>query len=280
MIEERKIELAELTVSMPAYNTGRYIGAAIESVLRQRGVDFELIVVDDASTDNTAKVASSFKDPRVKVVRNSINRGVSFCHNLVLAQSASPFIAHVDSDDLLLPNALKKMVATLGSDPHIGQAHCYFFDINEAGKTTRQAFCARKKQFLKDRPRDMDYKRELPIRGCVINHLRTYRREVFDKVGYFNEKLRIAEDFEMALRILDKFRIQLVPEFLYCLRLHPTSTTNRSGKTSFAFLLQRWMICRRLARTGQVKFWNEKQYDLNKLMAQSLHKFLQDLIFS
>jgi len=265
---------------MPAYNTERFIGKAMESVLRQTGIDFELIVVDDASRDNTAEVALSFNDPRVKVLRNSVNRGPAFCHNLVIARSISPFITHVDSDDLVLPSAFRKMIEALRTNPDAGQAHCYFFDIDEAGKTTAAAFRARKEQFLKDRPPDMDYKRELLVRGTVINHLRTYRREIFDRVGQFNERLRYAEDFEMALRILDKSSIRLVPEFLYCLRLHPGSTTRRMASTSLGFFLYRVWICWQLSKTGQVRFLKNGEYNLNLLVFRGFQKLLQDLLYS
>ena len=270
--------MPELVVSMPAYNTERYIGEAIESVLRQTGVDFELFVVDDGSQDNTRKVALSFKDPRVKVFRNSRNRGISFCHNRVISESASPFIAHVDSDDLVLPHALNRMVAALKSDAHIGQAHCYFFDIDEQGKATREA--VRKERFLKTRPADMDYKRELLIQGTVINHLRTYRREVFEKVGYFNERIRCGEDYEMALRIIDQFTIKLVPEFLYCLRLHQNSITKRVGLTTFGFFLQRLSICRELLQADQVSFLKDEKYNPNRLLIQSFRQMIRDLVFN
>jgi glycosyltransferase involved in cell wall biosynthesis len=269
--------MPELTVSMPAYNTERFIGEAIEGVLRQTGIDFELLVVDDGSQDDTGKVALSFKDPRVKVFRNSRNRGISFCHNRVISESASAFIAHVDSDDLVLPHALNRMVTKLKSDPRIGQVHCYFFDIDEDGKVMREAF--RRKQFLKNRPPDMDYKRELLIQGTIINHLRTYRRQVFAKVGYFNEQIRFGEDYEMALRIIDKFTIKLVPEFLYCLRLHQNSTTKRVGYTSLRFFLQRLSMCRELLKTNQVNFLKEKKYNPNKLLMKSLYNILRDLAF-
>src|SRR6478735_4693494 len=106
--------MPEVTVSMPAYNTERYIGAAIQSVLRQTELDFELLVVDDGSTDSTEAVARSFDDPRIRVFRTGTNRGASFCHNLAIAQSAAPSIAHIESDELVRPGALKKMVAALG----------------------------------------------------------------------------------------------------------------------------------------------------------------------
>ena len=79
--------MPELTVSMPAYNTGKYIGQAIASVLRQQGIDFELVVVDDSSTDNTVDVVRSFRDPRVRLIENSERMGIGYCHNLVVKMS-------------------------------------------------------------------------------------------------------------------------------------------------------------------------------------------------
>jgi glycosyltransferase involved in cell wall biosynthesis len=262
--------MPELTVSMPAYNTGRFIGRAIESVLQQQGIDFELIVVDDGSQDNTAEVVRSFHDPRVRLIRNTQNRGIAYCHNLVIDQSTSPFIAHVDSDDIVLPGAFQKLVAKLKSDPMIGQAHCYSFAVNEQGKTTPEAFRRRKELLLTLRPPDMDYKRELLVQGSVMNHLRTYRREVFQVVGRFNEKLRYGEDLEMGLRIIDKYKIALVPEFLYCVRKHQTNTSRSLRFKPLRFWLQRLVFCCQLTRKGQLSFVKQRQYAVTKFMLVGL----------
>src|SRR5437879_11278438 len=117
--------MPELTVAMPAYNTGRYIGEAIESVLRQEGVDFELVVVDDGSADDTVRVVRGFPSPRIRLIENGARRGIAHCHNVVLERSTAPFLAHVDSDDLILPGALRKLVAAVRSAPRVGQAYCH-----------------------------------------------------------------------------------------------------------------------------------------------------------
>ena len=99
---------------MPAYNSASFIGAAIESVISQVDVDFELIVVDDGSEDDTIEIVKRFRDPRIRVLENHRNRGIGYCHNQVLEQSRAPFIAHVDSDDVVLrPDALKKLLEKL-----------------------------------------------------------------------------------------------------------------------------------------------------------------------
>jgi GT2 family glycosyltransferase len=267
--------MPELTVSMPAYNTAKYIGAAIESVLRQRGVDFELMVVDDASQDDTARVARSFKDPRVRVFVNRVHLGISACHNLVIQRSNAPFIAHVDSDDIVLPHAFRKLVAELASDSTIGQVHCYFLEIDESGKTTGAAVRARRNRLLATRPPGMDYKRELIVRGTVTNHLRTYRREVFQTVGYFNESLGYAEDYEMALRIVDRYKIKLVPEFLYAFRQHGGSTTKRFDLSSVELFCQRIRICRELYRRDKLSYLKSREYNLNKLILLGLWEIVR-----
>jgi glycosyltransferase involved in cell wall biosynthesis len=261
---------------MPAFNSVRYIGAAIESVLAQTGVDFELIVVDDGSADDTAGVVRGFKDPRIKLLVNGRNRGISFSHNLVLAHSTAPFVAHVDSDDLVLPGAFMTMLQAMESDPRVGQAHCYFREIDGSGAAAQSHPRARRSRFHINRPRGIDYKHELLTRGSVINHLRTYRREVFAAVGGFDERIRYGEDFEMALRIIDRFEIKLVPEFLYCQRIHPQSATERARCTSVGFLWQRYRICRRLAKNQRVSFLNEPRYRPGRHALVNLYRIMSE----
>jgi glycosyltransferase involved in cell wall biosynthesis len=259
---------------MPAFNSARYIGRAIESVLAQTGVDFELIVVDDGSLDGTADRVRAFKDPRLTLIVNARNRGISFCHNLVLAHSATPFIAHVDSDDLVLPGAFATMLQAVESDARIGQAHCYFREIDGSGAAAKSNPRARRSRFHINRPEGIDYKRELLTRGTVINHLRTYRRAVFAAVGGFDERIRYGEDFEMALRIIDRFEIKLVPEFLYCQRIHSRSATARARCTSLGFLWQRYRMCRRLAKTRRVSFLNESRYRPGRHALMNLYRIM------
>ncbi len=258
--------MPELTVSMPAYNTGKYIGEAIESVLRQEGIDFELIVVDDGSEDNTTEVVQSFKDPRIRLIKNEKNMGIAYCHNLVIEQSTSPFIAHVDSDDIVLPGAFRKTVDSLKSSPRIGQVHCYYLVIDEDGRRIGDSSSNRRPV--------IDYKRELLVRGGVINHLRTYRREAFDVVGKFNEKLKYGEDCEMALRIVDKYDIKLVPESLYCLRRHKNNTSQSLQFRELRFWWQRVFFCRRLLKSNKIQFLKQKEYNLNRLMIMGLYRAL------
>ena len=252
--------MPELTVSMPAYNAERFIGESIQSILNQESVDFELIVVDDGSTDGTSPVVESFKDQRIKLIKNDKNKGIGYCHNLVIEASQSPFIMHVDSDDYILAGAFRKMLAKIKSDPNIGQVHCYYYDIDDGGTTTRESFRERRRQFLDFIHPHMNYRRELLIHGSVMNTLRTYRREVFITVGKFNERLTFGEDYEMAVRLIDKWDIALVPEFLYHRRVHGDNTAHSLRLKFLRFWLRRVFIVRRLRNQGQASYLREKEF--------------------
>jgi len=260
-----------VTVSMPAYNSGKYIKEAIESVLRQDSLDFELIVVDDASCDNTAEIVLSFRDPRIRLIRNKKNMGIGYCHNLVIKHSQSPFIAHVDSDDLIVPGALEKMLTAIKSDSHTGQVHCYFFDIDEAGIVTREKFRVRRRRVLETRPAHMDYEQELLVHGTVINALRTYRKEIFDQIGYFNDQIRYDVDYEMAVRILDQYDIKLVPEFLYVRRIHKGNTTESLPFRSLRFFVQRVVVYQHLLKRENIRFLKRANYSLIRLASMRLY---------
>ncbi|MFI5365064.1 MAG: glycosyltransferase [Candidatus Binatia bacterium] len=258
--------MPEVTVSMPAYNAAKYIQQAIESVLRQEDIDLELLVVDDGSTDGTVAVVAACTDPRVRLLRNPCRRGIGYCHNLVLRESRSPFIAHVDADDFLRSGALRKVVDALRSDAGVGQAHCYFLDVDSDGRAARDACRQRWTSFRRNRPPTLDYQTAVVSAAGVINHLRTYRRSVLAELGGFNERIPFAVDYDMALRILDRYRIKLVPEFLYCRRVHHENTTESLRFKRIRFWAQQYRIRRQLVRAKRVHFLSGVQFDVHKLL--------------
>ena len=262
--------MPELTVAMPAYNTARYIKDAITSVLRQQAVDFELIVVDDGSNDPTAEVVRSVDDGRVRLLRNPRRRGIGFCHNLIIRESRAPFIAHVDSDDVVRKaDAFAKLLRKIRNSERIGQVHCYHFPIDAQGRVTRQAFCQARKRLRASKKPDLDYRRHLLVHGTVNNHLRMYRKSVFEHIGMFNEEIGYGEDYEMALRLVDKYEIALVPEFLYAVRKHGRNTSDLRFRR-IRFWWQRLSFCNRLLKTGEIRFPREKRYSKNRLMVVGL----------
>ena len=257
-----------LTVAMPAYNAGAYIHQALASVLSQQGVELEVIVVDDGSKDDTGIVARSMGDSRCRVIEHPRRRGIGSCHNRVLAESRFSVIAHVDADDILRPGALAKTFDALQSDPKVALAHCYYFDVDQHGKTTRAEFRARRQNFRRHRPVEFDYREALRRSPSYANALRTYRRSVLTDLGGFNEALPYGVDYDMALRVLEHHELRLVPEFLYIRRVHPTNTTESLVFKRHRLWLRKYLIRRSLLRRGQITYWEDAHFDLANFLAQ------------
>jgi glycosyltransferase involved in cell wall biosynthesis len=240
--------LPAVAVSMPAYNAARFLAQAIASVLGQEGVRIELVVVDDGSKDGTADVAAGYADRGVRLLRNHERRGIGHCHNRVLAETSSPLIAHVDADDVIVPGALAKLANAVLSDPRAGQAYCDFYPIDQRGVASPAETERWRLHFARHRAPPIDHARELVVHGMVVSALRTYRRVVFDAVGGFDETLPWAVDYEMALRIAERFTFVHVPEMLYGRRHHGDGATQHLSAKPWRFWRMRWKLVRRQLR--------------------------------
>lgn len=239
---------AEVTVSMPACNAGAFIREAIASVLRQEGIALELIVVDDGSTDDTADVVRSIPDPRVTLLRNTRRLGIGASHNAALEHSSAPYIAHVDADDFLLPGALAKGVRALAGAPRAGQSYAYAYEVDEQGWLSAGEFVGQRQRVRRHLGLLSDYRRSLIVHGMVVNPLRIYRRDVIKIVGPFDERRRYGIDYEMALRIADRFDVVSVPGFLYCQRVHSGNTQQNLRCRALRFWWDRMRTCRALLK--------------------------------
>lgn len=100
-----------ISIIVPAYNSSKHISKTIESVLTQTFSDWEMLIVDDCSTDNTVEIVSAFADERIKLIRNDINTGAAGARNKAIRIAKGPYIAFLDSDDMWLPEKLEKQLA-------------------------------------------------------------------------------------------------------------------------------------------------------------------------
>ena len=189
------------TVVMAAYNAAATVEAAIRSVLAQTRGDFELVVVDDGSTDETAaRVRALQADPRVRLVRQE-NRGLAVARNVGIASGTGPLVSMLDSDDLWLPGYLEEMGEALAANPDAGFAYTDAWVLDdETGRVQRAS--AMTYQDPPDPPpaEPEAFFAELLHRNFVFTST-TVRREVLEEVGSFRESLQAAEDYELWLRI-------------------------------------------------------------------------------
>jgi glycosyltransferase involved in cell wall biosynthesis len=240
--------LPELTISMPARNAARHVHAALESVLAEQSVEMEVIVVDDASTDDTAARVIALGDSRVRLLGTAERRGIGWCHNLALRNSTAPFVAHVDADDLVVPGALATMVAALRAAPRAGQAYCDFIVTGPDGRVTEELADEWRCFFEHARRPPIDHRRQLLTYGMTVNHLRTYRREALDDIGGFDEQLPWAVDYEAALRLAERWEFLHVAAPLYIKRVLAEGASESVRFKSARFWAMRWRLARRALR--------------------------------
>ncbi len=193
------IKKVQVSVIIPSYNRGWIIKEAIDSVLAQDYRDFELIVVDDGSTDNTSEILDSYKDD-IKVFFQD-NNGVSAARNRGIAASLGRFVAFLDSDDLWLPQKLSTQVAFFNNTPDALICQTEELWIRNGIRVNP------KKRHKK--PSGMIFEPSLAL--CLVSPSAVMiRRSLFDRVGNFDETLPACEDYDLWLRITCRFPVHLI----------------------------------------------------------------------
>jgi glycosyltransferase involved in cell wall biosynthesis len=204
-----------VSVVIPTYNRAGLLAEAIETVLQQTHQHFEIIVVDDESTDNTAEVANRY---HVRYIFQK-NQGVSAARNTGILASKGEFIALLDSDDRFFPGALASGLRVLQQHPECMLATGDFSFMSQDGKWMRPS----RKPFIKG-----DYYTNL-LRSNFIEMTATclFRREVFDRIGLFDPSLGGGEDYDLYLRIVREFPIICHPTVVAEYRSHQVSLSKR-----------------------------------------------------
>ncbi|WP_218092952.1 glycosyltransferase [Paenibacillus solanacearum] len=196
--EAKERQSPMFSVIIPTYNRDQYIGRAIESVLKQTYKDFEVIVVDDGSTDNTAKVVQSY-DARVRYVYQK-NSGPSEARNTGIRFAKGTYIAFLDSDDAFLPNKLLRNKQFLDKHPSCRFLYSWYYD--RKGDRKRKIVRKVRTPSKLNKFRYYLYKRKFTIRTSTA----VIHRSCFDKVGLFNPNYRYSQDWDMWLRLARYYR--------------------------------------------------------------------------
>lgn len=207
----------KVTVVVPAYNVGSYMRQSLESLERQSLQSFEVIIVNDGSTDNTESIAQEFcdRDRRFKVLTKT-NGGLSSARNAGIRHAQSNYIAMLDGDDLYEPDKLASHVRHLDRDRQIGVVYSASKVIREDGRPTFMT--------LSGRPLSSNLVFSLLCKNFFGHGSNAvFRREIFEQVGEFDETLRSSEDIDFWLRIASDGRWSFYrePKPLSCYRVRP-----------------------------------------------------------
>lgn len=217
--------MPKVTVVIPTYNYARFLGEAIQSVLNQSFTDFELIVVDDGSTDNTKEVVESFKDPRIRYIHQE-HRGVTVAENAGHKASRSEYITGLGADDIYLPQNLELKVKVLDARPELALvcSDAYIFDDRTGAILGRRWHDKPFHYWVDPRRAARDPLKELLARGCFIAPQSALSRsKVEEEVGLFDESLASHEDWDLYVRILKRFPIETMDIPLLKIRQHGVS---------------------------------------------------------
>jgi len=205
----------KVTVFVPVYNRERYIAQAIESILTQTFSDFELLLLDDGSTDHSVEVMRSYRDPRIRIVCNSENLGIAPTRNKGAQLARGEYLALLDSDDYAYPTRLAEQIAFLGQ-------HADYAAVGSWVAIQREGRSPRKIGLL---PVSSDDVRARFLFHCsVANASMMVRTAIIRDYGY-NNAYAVCSDYDLWTRIVRSYKLGNLPRFLVCRRMHAGRVT-------------------------------------------------------
>lgn len=204
----------EVSIIMSTYNSAATVGEAVASILNQSYDDFEFLIVNDGSTDRTDEILAGFHDPRLRIIDNGSNIGLTRSLNKAIAASHGRYIARQDADDISMPERLQKQTAFLDEHPEVALLGTSRATLDDAGRMVSTTIM----------PEEPDFRRLLKS-NCLVHGSIMIRREILLELGCYNEDFRQSQDYELWLRVARTQRIMNLQEPLYGVRRHSERVT-------------------------------------------------------
>ncbi len=230
--------MKKLCVVIPSYNHGKFLKKAIDSVLNQTYKDFELIIIDDASTDNSRKIIDSYKDPRIIKYYNAENQGAVVTLNQLIEFANSEYIALLNSDDYWEPTKLQKQIDYL--DTHKDKAACFTLAdfVDEKDNLILENDNFNVKIFNQRNRKQSEWYRYFFDNGnCLCHPSVMIRKEVYLKIGKYKNTYRQLPDFEFWIRLIKQYDIYIIQENLTHFRILSSHSKNTSFLNDKSFNL-------------------------------------------
>lgn len=223
--------MAIVSVIVPCYNYARYLGACLESILQQRGfLDFEVILIDDASPDAPEEAVKRFQDPRICFIRHPRNMGHLATVREGFRRATGRYLARLDADDFWHPDFLKTTVSALEGNPEVGLVHTHYALVDAQGR------------ILPERARPIPFRhgyKGSPLPALLLESYLPpvaclFRRECLGSPeAFFEEAVPYSEDWQLCLRVALRHPFYFVDEVLAFYRVHEANlhvSLARSGK--------------------------------------------------
>jgi len=205
-----------VTVLMPVYNGAVYLRQSIESILSQSFSSFEFLIVDDCSNDDSAAIAASYPDKRMRVVRSPNRLGICGALNLGLSQSLGKYVARMDADDISRPDRLEKQVLLMKGNDRLGFCGSWALRFGEG-----------QGRFVQKMPTGHENIRaHLLFDNPIVHSSVMLRRSVLERHSLrYREEFRNAEDYDLWTRMIEHCRADNIPDTLLEYRVHSASVT-------------------------------------------------------
>lgn len=231
--------MKQISIIIPCRNAERYIRATLASILAQRDVDLEVVLIDDGSTDRSNDIARDMNDARIRIVPGP-QRGISAAFNAGLDAASGENVARCDADDLYPPDRLAWQVKFLNDHPAFGAVCGYFSTITSAGRHVADAYFNEPAQEITDELRS----------GVGRSHMcaYTFRTVLLRQIGGCREWFLTSEDRDLQYRLAEVTRVWFEPKSSYLYRLHDQSVTHTQKLAARGFyeqMAKRFQVQRR-----------------------------------
>lgn len=210
-----------VTIFIPVYNAEEFLYATVCSALDQTFTDFELLVVDDGSTDNSMAILKSFNDSRLRVVKNECNKGRPFTRNRGIELARGEYLAVLDADDLVVPERLSRQVEFLDQHPDVVAVGSSALYIDSSGNIA--SLCQVPTE-------SKDIRRKIFCNNCFFHSSVMFRRQALIDIGGYNLAFPQAQDYELFLRLCEHHSLANIKDPLIKYRFH----SNQVSQTKLA----------------------------------------------
>lgn len=197
----------QVSIIIPVFNGARFISDAIDSIFRQTFQDFEVIMIDDGSTDETREIVSRY---RGLIYHYQENQGRPAARNTGLRHARGEYVAFLDADDIWNPDRLERGVNLLNAEPEIGLLHGEVTAIDAHGAQDESYTKWLRNFYVRERQKGSGYLRLLD-RCAIFSSSVLFRRKCIDEVGFYDMSFPIYEDYDWYLRLASVHRISLMP---------------------------------------------------------------------
>lgn len=243
-----------ISVLMPVYNGRDFLRPAIDSLLNQTFKDFEIVLVNDGSTDDSQEIIDSYNDPRIITLKQK-NQGVARSLNNGLKVAKGKYVRRHDADDISTPDSFQKQVDFLESHPDYVMVCNQQAFMTSNGKVAKDFRLPNNRFFGGKSFRDLTLDDFKPDRASPVVHgTACYRRQEVLDIGCYRPEFIVSEDNDLWMRLLEKYKIAILNDCSYFMRIHGGSATNRHANKIqyFRNLLQEYSLQRKETGTDPI----------------------------